>query len=682
MKTVLLQSSRLVSVVLFMLYGMSMFAQRQDILLNNDWNFRFSHQVQKGTEVRVDLPHTWNAQDALSGKIDYKRGIGNYEKNLFIRPEWKGKRLFIRFEGVNNIADVFINRRHIGEHRGGYGAFIFEITGKVEYGKENSILVRVNNGEQLDIMPLVGDFNFYGGIYRDVHLLITDETCISPLDYASPGVRLIQDSVSHRYAKVRAIVDLSNGSSGNQEVELNVRLLDGQRVVKEGTKNVNLSGNEVMQQELTFEIDQPHLWNGRQDPFLYQAEVTLFRNGQMVDRVTQPLGLRFYRIDSDKGFFLNGKHLPLKGGCRHQDRSEVGNALRPQHHEEDAALMLEMGVNAVRLAHYPQATYFYDLMDKNGIIVWAEIPFVGPGGYNDKGFVDLPAFRANGKEQLKELIRQHYNHPSICVWGLFNELTELGDNPVEYIKELNVLAHQEDTTRPTTSASNQMGDLNFITDAIAWNRYDGWYGGTPADLGKWLDRMHKDHPKICIAISEYGAGASIYHQQDSLVKTVPTSWWHPENWQTYYHIENWKTISSRPYVWGSFVWNMFDFGAAHRTEGDRPGINDKGLVTFDRKVRKDAFYFYKANWNREEPMLYLTGKRNTVRTQRLQTITAFTNLSGAELFVNGKSYGKAIPDSYAILEWKNVELEPGENEIKVVSTNKKLPLNDSFHCRL
>lgn len=682
MKTVLLQSSRLVSVVLFMLYGMSMFAQRQDILLNNDWNFRFSHQVQKGTEVRVDLPHTWNAQDALSGKIDYKRGIGNYEKNLFIRPEWKGKRLFIRFEGVNNIADVFINRRHIGEHRGGYGAFIFEITGKVEYGKENSILVRVNNGEQLDIMPLVGDFNFYGGIYRDVHLLITDETCISPLDYASPGVRLIQDSVSHRYAKVRAIVDLSNGSSGNQEVELNVRLLDGQRVVKEGTKNVNLSGNEVMQQELTFEIDRPHLWNGRQDPFLYQAEVTLFRNGQMVDRVTQPLGLRFYRIDSDKGFFLNGKHLPLKGVCRHQDRSEVGNALRPQHHEEDAALMLEMGVNAVRLAHYPQATYFYDLMDKNGIIVWAEIPFVGPGGYNDKGFVDLPAFRANGKEQLKELIRQHYNHPSICVWGLFNELTELGDNPVEYIKELNVLAHQEDTTRPTTSASNQMGDLNFITDAIAWNRYDGWYGGTPADLGKWLDRMHKDHPEICIAISEYGAGASIYHQQDSLVKTVPTSWWHPENWQTYYHIENWKTISSRPYVWGSFVWNMFDFGAAHRTEGDRPGINDKGLVTFDRKVRKDAFYFYKANWNREKPMLYLTGKRNTVRTQRLQTITAFTNLSGAELFVNGKSYGKAIPDSYAILEWKNVELEPGENEIKVVSTNKKLPLSDSFHCRL
>lgn len=678
MRTLFFRFSHLLLVVLLFFCSMSMFAQRQDILLNNQWEFRFSHQVQKGVEMRVDLPHTWNAQDALSGKTDYKRGIGNYEKKLFIRSEWEGKRLFLRFEGVNSISDVFINRRHIGEHRGGYGAFVFEITNHVEYGKENSILVRVNNGEQLDIMPLVGDFNFYGGIYRDVHLLIMDEVCISPLDYASSGVRLIQDSVSDEFAKVRALVELSNASKDKQEVEIMLRLTDGKRVVKEVIKVLTLSGCSTTQQELTFEINDPHLWNGRQDPFLYHTEVTLSRNGQIADCVIQPLGLRFYHIDPDKGFFLNGKHLPLHGVCRHQDRSEVGNALRSQHHDEDAALMLEMGVNAVRLAHYPQATYFYDLMDKHGIIVWAEIPFIGPGGYNDKGFVDSPSFRANGKEQLKELIRQHYNHPSICVWGLFNELTELGDNPIDYIKELNELAHQEDATRPTTSASNQMGDLNFITDAIAWNRYDGWYGGTPADLGKWLDRMHQNHPEICIAISEYGAGASIYHQQDSLVKTVPTSWWHPENWQTYYHIENWKTISSRPYVWGSFVWNMFDFGAAHRTEGDRPGINDKGLVTFDRKVRKDAFYFYKANWNQEEPMLYLAGKRNVVRTKRMQTIGAFTNQPEAELFVNGKSYGKEKTNQYAILKWKNVELQPGDNEIKIISKNKKLVLSDSF----
>lgn len=658
------------------------YASRKEILLNNDWMFRFSHQVQKKSEQRVNLPHTWNSGDALSGKQDYYRGMGNYEKTLFVKPEWKGKRLFLRFEGVNTIATVFVNSVCLGEHRGGYGAFVFEITDKVQYGAENKILVKVNNALQLDIMPLVGDFNFYGGIYRDVNLIITDPVNISLTDYASPGVYLIQNNVTKEQADVKAKVLVSNGSSTAKPVQVNVKIWDGNKIVQQQDINLTVDANQIHTAGLEFSIKNPHLWNGRKDPFMYRTEVTLLADGQEIDKVTQPLGLRFYHVDAEKGFFLNGEHLKLHGVCRHQDRAERGNALYKEHHEEDAAIIAEMGTNAIRLAHYPQATYFYDLMDKNGIIVWAEIPFVGPGGYNDKGFVDLPAFRANGKEQLKELIRQHYNHPSICVWGLFNELTELGDNPVEYIKELNVLAHQEDTTRPTTSASNQMGDLNFITDAIAWNRYDGWYGGTPADLGKWLDRMHKDHPKICIAISEYGAGASIYHQQDSLVKTVPTSWWHPENWQTYYHIENWKTISSRPYVWGSFVWNMFDFGAAHRTEGDRPGINDKGLVTFDRKVRKDAFYFYKANWNREEPMLYLTGKRNTVRTQRLQTITAFTNLSGAELFVNGKSYGKAIPDSYAILEWKNVELEPGENEIKVVSTNKKLPLNDSFHCRL
>ncbi|MGP1420428.1 MAG: beta-glucuronidase LacZ4 [Tannerella sp.] len=671
-------------VVLLICCCMPAFAQRQDILLNDRWNFRFSHQVQKNTEVRVDLPHTWNAQDALSGKPDYKRGIGNYGKKLFIRSEWQSKRLFLRFEGVNSVTNLFINNLHVGEHRGGYGAFIFEITGKVEYGKENFILVRVNNGEQLDVMPLVGDFNFYGGIYRDVHLLITDEVCISPLDYASPGVRLIQDSVNHKYARIEALVEVSNGSDKAQEIELGICVRDGKRTVTERKEKFSLSGNSDTQRRLVCEIINPRLWNGRQDPFLYQAEVTLTRNGHVIDQVTQPLGLRFYRIDPNLGFILNGKHLPLRGVCRHQDRSEIGNALHLQHHEEDAALMAEMGVNAVRLAHYPQATCFYDLMDRYGIIVWAEIPFVGPGGYMDKGFVNLPAFRSNGKEQLRELIRQHCNHPSICVWGLFNELTQAGDDPTEYIEELNRVAKQEDMTRPTTAASNRPATepMNFITDAIAWNRYDGWYGGTPSDLGKWLDDTHKKYPELRIAVSEYGAGASIYHQQDTLKKPEPAGWWHPENWQTYYHAENWKTIASRPYLWGSFVWNMFDFGAAHRTEGDRPGINDKGLVTFDRKVRKDAFYFYKANWNKEEPVLYLAGRRHTTRHRRMQTIVAFTNQPEAELFVNGQSYGKAKPDEYATLEWQNVALKEGENEIQIVSKNKKLTLSDYFRCRL
>ena len=658
-------------------FSMQTFAQRENFVINQDWNFRFSHQVKTNDLRRVDLPHTWNAQDALGGKIDYKRGIGNYSKKLYVRPEWEGKRLFLRFEGANNVSNVFVNGKHVGEHRGGYGAFIFELTDKVNYGKNNDILVRVNNGEQLDIMPLVGDFNFYGGIYRDVHLLVTDNICISPLDYASPGVYLVQKQVSDKQADVCARVNLSNATSQAQTATVKVEVKDGAKTVYEAEKEITIRPRtDVQAEELNFTLTNPRLWNGTADPFMYQTVITLVKDGKQIDSIEQPLGLRYYTTDADKGFFLNGKHLPLRGVCRHQERAEVGNALFPIHHEEDTRIMREMGVNAIRLAHYPQSTYMYDLMDQNGMVTWAEIPFVGPGGYADKGFVDQPSFRENGKEQLKELIRQHYNHPSICFWGLFNELKEYGDNPVEYVKELNVLAHQEDPTRPTTSASNQDGALNFITDNIAWNRYDGWYGATPATLGTWLDKTHAAHPEIKIAISEYGAGASIYHQQDSLVQTDPTSWWHPENWQTEYHIQNWRIINARPYVWGSFVWNMFDFGAAHRTEGDRPGINDKGLVTHDRKVKKDAYYFYKANWN-PEPMVYIAGHRNKNRAKAVTDVQVYSNSGEVALKVNGKVVGKMQPDEVKICTFKEVRLNKGDNVIEVTAKDGKKVLSDS-----
>lgn len=665
------------SALFAMAVSMQTLAQRENILINQDWNFRFSHQVNKNSSRRVDLPHTWNAQDALSGKPDYKRGIGNYEKKLFIRSEWKGKRLFLRFEGANCVSNVFINGKQIGEHRGGYGAFIFEITDKVNYGKNNTVLVRVNNGEQLDVMPLVGDFNFYGGIYRDVHLLVTEDICISPLDYASPGVYLFQQHVGEKQAAVLARINLSNGTEHPRQATLRLQVKEGDKVVYQADKKVTVAPHTSVQpEEMSFTLLNPRLWNGREDPFMYQTVITLVKDGKEIDKVEQPLGLRYYATDADRGFFLNGKHLPLHGVCRHQEWAEVGNALRPMHHEEDTRLMLEMGVNAIRLAHYPQATYMYDLMDRNGIVTWAEIPFVGPGGYADKGFVDQPSFRKNGKEQLKEMIRQHFNHPSICFWGLFNELKENGDNPLEYIKELNVLAHQEDPTRPTTSASNQGGAINFITDNIAWNRYDGWYGATPATLASWLDKTHQAHPEIKIAISEYGAGASIYHQQDSLVQTSPGSWWHPENWQTEYHIQNWKIISERPYVWGSFVWNMFDFGAAHRTEGDRPGINDKGLVTHDRKVKKDAFYFYKANWN-PEPMVYIAGRRSVNRVKPVTEVQIFSNCAEVTLKVNGQIIKKMQPDGVKVCIFKDIRLKKGENNIEVSAKNGKRVITDA-----
>lgn len=669
-------SSLLLITVLALGNILNLSANRREILLNDNWQFRFSHQVEKRRTYRVDLPHTWNAQDALSGKLDYKRGIGNYEKQLQVPEDWKGKRLFLRFQGANTIANVFINKKHLGEHRGGYGAFVFEITDAVKYGEKNSILVRVSNAEQLDIMPLVGDFNMYGGIYRDVHLVITDELCISPLDYASPGVYLVQQSVTQESATVQAKVNLSNYTSNDLTRTLQLTLKDGDKTILSETQTVSLKKGEATQEMIYFSLKNPRLWDGQNDPFMYSAEVSLLDNGQVTDQVIQPLGLRYFEVDPDKGFLLNGKHLQLRGVCRHQDRAEVGNALRQIHHEEDTEIMLEMGVNAVRLAHYPQSTAIYDLMDKHGFVVWAEIPFIGPGGYEDKGFVDQESFKQNGREQLIELIRQHYNHPSICFWGIFNELKEDGDNPIEYVKELNELSHREDPTRPTTSASNQGGGLNYITDLIAWNRYDGWYGSTPKTLATFLDNTHKNRPELKIGVSEYGAGASIYHQQDSLSQTVPTAWWHPENWQTYYHIENWRIINERPFVWGSFVWNMFDFGAAHRTEGDRPGINDKGLVTFDRKHKKDSFYFYKANWNQKEPVVYLAERRIAERFTAEQTITAYTNTKELELFVNGKSIGKQKPDEIRIVTWKNVVLQPGKNLIRVVSTEKNKPSDE------
>lgn len=660
-----------------LLGALPVFAARKSVLLNDDWKFRLSSQVERGSARRVDLPHTWNTVDALSGKTDYVRGVGNYEKTLFIPAAWQGKRLFLRFDGANTVTNLFINDCHVGEHRGGYGAFVFEITGRVKYGANNRLWVRVNNALQLDVMPLVGDFNFYGGIYRDVHLLVTEPACISPLDYASPGVYLVQDRVTPEQADVRARVVLSNAASVAGPLTVRVRVFDGEKETVQASREIAAEPGSCTV-ELPFSIRKPHLWNGRKDPFMYRTEVTLLAGGKEIDRVEQPLGLRFYRIDAEQGFFLNGEHLKLQGVCRHQDRAEVGNALRPAHHDEDAAIMAEMGANAVRLAHYPQATYFYDLMDRYGLVVWAEIPFIGPGGYLDRGYVNQPSFRDNGKEQLVELIRQHYNHPSVCFWGLFNELKTSGDNPEEYIRELNELAHREDPTRPTTGASF-LGDsdgLNQVTDVIAWNKYFGWYGGSPADMGRWADAAHRAFPQYKIAVSEYGAGASIYHQQDSVKPGVSSGWWHPENWQTYYHMGNWQAIAERPFIWGSFIWNLFDFGAAHRAEGDRPGINDKGLVTFDRKVKKDAYYFYKANWNRDEPMVYIAGRRAVRRTAPQTEVMVFTNLPSVELRVNGRSYGTRTPDTYATVRWDGVQLAPGENRIEVMQVVKKNALSD------
>jgi len=656
---------RIALILTLLICSLSTLAQRSTVNLNNDWRFRFGYEFDKRAGITVQLPHCWNALDGTRGTYYYHRGIGNYTKKVNIPAEWEGKRVFIKFEGANSVCDFFLNGKFVGEHRGGYTAFVYDLTDLLRYGEDNELWARVNNSEQLDVMPLVGDFNIGGGLYRDVYFIIADKACISPEDYSSPGVYFTQRKVTSKSADVDLKVMLSNSSSKDRDLKLRLTISDsGKKVITKDKKVTVPAWTEMIEETISFSIRNPHLWNARQDPFMYDAAVTLLEGDKEIDEVSQSLGLRYFRFDADEGFFLNGKRLQLRGVCRHQERSDVGNALRPEHHEEDARLIYEMGANALRGSHYPHATYFYDLMDRYGIVTWAEIPFVGPGGYADKGFVDKESFKENGRTQLNELIRQQYNHPAICVWGLFNELKSQGDNPLDYIKELNAIAHRLDPSRPTTAASNQYGDpMNEVTDEIGFNRYDGWYGSTPMTLAKFLDSYHQEHPEAKLSISEYGAGASVYHQQDTLRQAVPTSYWHPENWQTYYHIENWRIINERPFVWGSFIWNMFDFGAANRTEGDRPGINDKGLVTRDRKVCKDAYYFYQANWS-EKPMVYIEGRRNTSRTRRNTEVMVFSNTSSVTLRLNGGTIGTMVPDEYRICRFP-VTLDEGLNIITV-----------------
>lgn len=650
-------------------------AQRQVTKINDNWQFRHSHQVEKGKTELVQLPHTWNAQDALVGKIDYKRGIGNYTKTISVPAEWSGKRVFLRCPGANSVATVFVNGKYAGEHRGGYSAFAIDITDKLVPGKENSLLMRVNNAEDLSVAPLVGDFNMYGGLYRGLELIATDSVCISPTYYGSPGVLMTQKSLTDSRAEVGMAVALSSLGAQPADADLSWEIVSPEgKVVSKGSKAVHIDGADALE-SVDIEIKNPHRWNGVEDPALYTARVELSRGGKVADNVDVTFGLRDFKVDPAKGAFLNGKHVRLKGVCRHQERAQYASALSPEQHRQDFDIIREMGANAVRLAHYQQADEVYGLTDEYGIMTWAEIPFVGPGGYADKGFVDNDAFKDNVRQQLRELISQQCNHPSIVCWGLFNEIKEQGDNPTEFVAELNDLAHQLDPSRPTTAASNADAKFNYITDLIAWNRYDGWYGSTPATLARFLDAMHEKHPELSIAVSEYGAGASMLHQQDSIKQPTPTSRWHPENWQTYYHIENWKILNERPFVWGSFIWNMFDFGAAHRTEGDRIGINDKGLVTHDRSQRKDAFYFYKANWN-PEPMVYISGKRATKREKQHTDVTVFANVPEVELWVNGKKAATAKPDEYSMCVF-GIDLVPGANEIEARAAGSRYQLSDS-----
>lgn len=655
-------------------------AQSLDSLLTQDWRFvkGYEYNMQKQPPwQQVTLPHTWNAEDALAGKLDYYRGVGWYEKELRLPDAYQDQRLFLYFEGSNAVTDVFVNHHFAGRHEGGYTAFCFEVTDLIKLDTLNTLSVKVNNAYDATLMPLTGDFNHYGGLYRPMHLLVKPPTCISPLDYASSGVYIRPDTVSEAQAQITVTTLISNAASANSyTVQVQVQDTTGQTVVQ-AQQQQTIGTNTTVSFINQLTIEQPHLWQGRRDPYLYQTVVSLQNKaGEVLEESIQPLGLRYFCLDADSGFFLNGQYLDLRAVNRHQDRAGKGSAISKADMREDVQIMLEMGVNAVRLAHYPHADYFYSLCDSAGIIVWTEIPWLGPGGYLAQSYVASDAFEQNGKQQLTEMIRQRYNHPSIIFWGLYNEVKPDWDDPYAYLQTLDSLAHILDPDRLTVAATFQDNPTNTLTDAIGWNKYFGWYGGHPSEVGPWADAMHEQQPDLPLAIAEYGAGASILHHEDSLQAPDPGGDWHPEGWQAYFHEQHWPQLEERPFIWGKFIWLMFDNGAAHRREGNRIGINDKGLVSFDRKTRKDAYYYYQSQWA-EEPMVYIADRRFTERKQAKTEVKVYSNAGQAPvLYHNQKKLGK-MQESQPGVYRHALTLSEGENQVSVKIKDRKQILSDS-----
>lgn len=563
-----------------------------------------------GKTVPVQLPHTWNAQDGQDGGNDYWRGSCTY-RTSFSCPDFDpaSQQVWLQFDGVNASAEVLLNGKSVCKHDGGYSTFRAQVTDLL--AEENVLTVLVDNSINDRVYPQKADFTFYGGIYRDVSLLIVSKDHIALDHFGGPGVR-VTPVVRELQAKVK--VDTLVEGSG----EIAVSLLDASgRLVAQGS-GANAS----------LELEHPHLWDGVRDPYLYTCLVQLQKNGQTVDEVKIPVGIRTFSVDAKKGFFLNGRPYPLHGVSRHQDRKGLGNAITPEMHEEDMALIQEIGANTIRLAHYQHDQYFYDLCDRCGMIVWAEIPYISE---------HLPHGRENTIQQMKELITQNYNHPSIVCWGVSNEITISTKDKADMLdnhRELNELCHKMDNSRLTTLACYAMcGPFNpvaHITDLVSWNLYLGWYvpGLFLNDL--WMDFFHLIYPKRPLGFSEYGAEG-----MPNLHSAHPRRGDHTEEYQAKYHEYMLKCFARHKWLWSTHVWNMFDFAADARDQGGEPGMNHKGLVTFDRKIKKDSFYLYKAYWA-EEPFVHIAGKRYADRTESTTTVTVYSNQPSVALYVNGE----------------------------------------------
>ena len=652
---------------------------RTSVELDDGWKFlalddpkASSMDFDDRSWTSVSVPHTWNAMDGEDGGNDYRRGVSWYRRHLKPANELEGKRLYLQFDGVSLGATVYVNGQKLGSHMGGFARFCFDVTGVLRVGADNVIAVRVDNGA-LGIAPVSADFTFFGGIYRPVHLLATHAVQISTTDYASPGVYLDQERVSREEAEIGIRAEVESHAVGDAPVTVVAHLLDRDlREVQSAEATVNLASNLRKEVRIPMVIRSPHLWNGRADPYVYAVAVEVRKGGILEDKVTQPLGLRYFRVDPSAGFFLNGQPLDLHGVSRHQDRINKGWAINAADEAEDFTLLNELGCTAVRVSHYPQADTWYQRFDRAGIVAWAEIPFVNEA-------LPTPEFRDNLVLQMRELIRQNYNHPSICFWGVGNE-TKDTDKVVtadSLIAMLAKVVRSEDPRRLSTYASNskEADPRNWHTDVMDFNRYMGWYDGASSDWPAWLDQIHAKHPNAPFGISEYGAGGSVIQHEEHPSKPKPVGPFHPEEYQAEVHEAAWQAFETRPYLWSKFVWTLADFASDRRHEGDHAGRNDKGLVTYDRRTRKDAYGWYQANWS-SLPVVWLTGRRFVERADAASDVKVYSNATEVELFVNGSSLGVCSSNS-RIFKWPGVKLEQGVNRISAVAHFGNVAITDA-----
>jgi beta-galactosidase len=643
---------------------------RQEIPLNSGWRFLRSDAQsaeQPGFDdsgwAGVTLPHTWNGTDGQDGG-SYYRGVGWYRLHYQVPANLAGKKLSLRFGAVGQSASVWVNGKSVGTHAGGFAAFSLDVTGTATPGSAAVIAVRADSSWNADVAPISGDFTVDGGIYRAVSLVVTDPLQVTTMDFGGPGIYVSTKSVSATSATLAVSSKISNGSTRSRAATLHAVLSDanGNALADSWAGTGAMDAGVLRQVDQSITVAKPRLWNGRADPYLYQVTVDVFdaETSVVTDAVSQQVGIRTLSVDPNRGFFLNGQYLQIHGVDYHQDRLNEGWAVSDADRRQDFKLMAEMGANAVRTAHFQHAGQEYDLADEQGFLVYTEIPLINKLTDND-------AFRGNIEQQLRELIRQNYNHPSIMFWGLGNEMWTDDAITNSLIQHLADVSSTEDPNRLRAYASCcvwQESQLHAHADVVGYNEYFGWYSGKSSDFGPWIDQIHQDRPTWNLGLTEYGAGASVNQHELNPTTVTPASNWHPEEFQSQWHEDWWNQIKARPYLWATFIWQMFDSASDGRNEGDTAGRNDKGLVTYDRQTPKDAFYWYKANWT-ATPFVHLNSARWVQRTAATTDVKVYANADNLTLTVNGVQVGPTQSGAAKVATWSGVTLTPGANQVAV-----------------